>query len=207
MSVRELARISIFAAVYALLTVLPPLNALGYGLCGQGHEALAVLPFIPVGAVGVYRFGQQGPLWQIYRLGFRSLAANPTRRMPAQYWHPSPVIVNAVLVSMYVAPLSGLPYVSVALYIAAGQAAACYGVGYPASYLLKRWGVTLWAERGARISPVTRRPGLRMIESISPPPLCDRGDWARRLLTGQAWKSSRFPAYAVGADGVGRGRI
>jgi uncharacterized membrane protein len=151
LSVRELARISIFAAVYALLTVLPPLNALGYGpLQVRVAEALAVLPFIfPWAPWGLYlgcilaNLGSPFLAWDLSLGAFASLAAAfLTRRMPRPILAPlPPVIVNAVLVSMYVAPLSGLPYVSVALYIAAGQAAACYGVGYPLLlYLLRNDG-------------------------------------------------------------------
>ena len=47
MSTRILARVAILAAVYALLTVLPPLNALGYGpVQVRVAEALTVLPYV-----------------------------------------------------------------------------------------------------------------------------------------------------------------
>jgi len=41
------------------------------------------------------------------------------------------VLVNATVVSFYVARLSGLPYLPVAANIALGEAIACYLIGYP----------------------------------------------------------------------------
>ena len=119
MSVRELARISIFAAVYALLTVLPPLNALGYGpLQVRVAEALAVLPFIfPWAPWGLYlgcilaNLGSPFLAWDLSLGAFASLAAAfLTRRMPRPILAPlPPVIVNAVLVSMSWRRFPGCP--------------------------------------------------------------------------------------------------
>ena len=44
-STRRIARVAILAAIYALLTVLPPMNAIGYGpVQVRVAEALTVLP-------------------------------------------------------------------------------------------------------------------------------------------------------------------
>jgi uncharacterized membrane protein len=67
------------------------------------------------------------------------VAALLTRRMPKPYLAPLPaILVNAFVVSSYVAPLSALPYWPVALYIGVGEAVACYGLGYPLLLYLRR---------------------------------------------------------------------
>jgi uncharacterized membrane protein len=148
LSARMLARISVFAAVYALITVLPPFNTLGYGpIQVRVAEALAVLPFVfPWAPWGLYlgcilaNLGSPFLAWDLSLGAFASLAAALlTRRMSRPLLAPlPPVLLNALLVSVYVAPLSGLPYVTVALYIALGQAVACYGIGYPLLLYLLR---------------------------------------------------------------------
>lgn len=148
LSLRVLARVGVLAAVYALLTILPPLNAFGYGpVQVRVSEALTVLPFVfPWATWGLYmgcilaNLGSPFLVWDLTLGAFSSLAAAfLTRRMPRASLAPlPPVIVNALLVSVYVAPLSGMPYLLVAMYIAAGQAVACYGLGYPLLvYILK----------------------------------------------------------------------
>lgn len=141
------------AAVYALLTVLPPLNSLGYGpVQVRVAEALTVLPFLfPWAIWGLYlgcilsNLASPFLLWDV-TLGALStlLAAWLTRRMPRPGLAPlPPIVVNALVVPLYVARLSGLPYLPVAAYIAAGEAIACYVLGYPLlAYLLRNRGMT-----------------------------------------------------------------
>lgn len=129
------------AAVYALLTVLPPFNALGYGpVQVRVAEALTVLPFVFPWAVWALYFGcilaNLGSPFFVWDVTLGALgtlvAALLTRKVKGKALAPlPPVIVNALVVSAYVAPLSGLPYRSVVPYVAAGQAVACYGLGYP----------------------------------------------------------------------------
>ena len=148
LSTRLLARVAILAAVYALLTVLPPFNAIGYGpVQVRVSEALTVLPFaIPWAPWALYlgcvlaNLGSPFLAWDL-SLGALGtlLAAALTRRMPKPYLAPlPPVIVNALVVSSYVAPLSGMPYWPVAFYIAIGEAVACYVLGYPLLLYLLR---------------------------------------------------------------------
>ncbi|MGI6662250.1 MAG: QueT transporter family protein [Bacillota bacterium] len=163
MSLKVLSRVSVLAAVYALLTLLPPLNALGYGpIQVRVAEALTVLPFVfPWAPWGLYlgcilaNLGSPFLVWDLSLGAFSSLAAAfLTRRMSHPLLAPlPPVIVNALVVSAYVAPLSGMPYAIVALYIAAGQAVACYGLGYPLlTYILRnqRLREVLGGEQGER---------------------------------------------------------
>ncbi len=148
MSTRILARIAILAAVYALLTVLPPFNALGYGpVQVRVAEALTVLPYVlPWAPASLYlgcilaNLGSPFIMWDLTLGALGTLAAALiTRRMPRPYLAPLPaVLINALVVSSYVAPLSGLSYWPVAFYIAVGQTAACYILGYPLLLYLLR---------------------------------------------------------------------
>lgn len=148
MSSKVLARVGVFAAVYALLTVLPPLNAIGYGpVQVRVSEALTVLPFLaPWAPWGLYlgcilaNLGSPFLAWDLTLGAMASLIAGfLTRKVRRAYVAPlPPVIVNALVVPIYVAPLSGMPYWLVALYIAAGEVAACYGLGYPLLLYLER---------------------------------------------------------------------
>ncbi|MGI6643126.1 MAG: QueT transporter family protein [Bacillota bacterium] len=156
---RVLARIAVLAGVYVALTVLPPFNALGYSAVQvRVSEALAVLPYFgPWAPWGLYigcilaNLGSPFLLWDVTLGAFASLiAAILTGHMPKKSLAPlPPVLLNAVTVSAYVAPLSGLSYWSVVLYIGIGQAIACYGLGYP---------LLLWVDRNERLKEVLRGP-------------------------------------------------
>ena len=148
MSTRILARVAILAAVYALLTVLPPLNALGYGpVQVRVAEALTVLPYVlPWAPASLYlgcilaNLGSPFIAWDLTLGALGTLvAAVLTRRMPKPYLAPlPPVVINALVVSSYVAPLSGMPYWPTVFYIAAGEVVACYVLGYPLLLYLLR---------------------------------------------------------------------
>lgn len=141
MSTRIVSRVALVAALYVLLTVLPPLNALGYGpVQVRVSEALTVLPFVaPWAPWSLYlgcilaNLGSPFLVWDLTLGAAGTLAAALlTRRMPRPYLAPlPPVLVNALVVSSYVAPLSGMPYLLTAVYIALGEAIACYILGYP----------------------------------------------------------------------------
>lgn len=143
-----IVRVALLAAVYALLTVLPPLNALSYGpVQVRVAEALTVLPFLfPWAIWGLYlgcilaNLGSPFLLWDITLGALGTLvAAWLTRRMPRPALAPlPPIVANALVVSLYVARLTATPYLPVAGYIAAGEAIACYGLGYPLlAYLMR----------------------------------------------------------------------
>ncbi|MGE5580703.1 MAG: QueT transporter family protein [Bacillota bacterium] len=141
MSTRIVSRVALVAALYVLLTVLPPLNAVGYGpVQVRVSEALTVLPFVaPWAPWSLYlgcilaNLGSPFLVWDLTLGAAGTLAAALlTRRMPRPYLAPlPPVLVNALVVSSYVAPLSGMPYLLTAVYIALGEAITCYILGYP----------------------------------------------------------------------------
>jgi uncharacterized membrane protein len=137
----RLTRLSIVAGLYAALTVLPPFSSISYGpVQVRLSEALTVLPFLSVDyAWGLYvgcivaNLGSPFLWWDLTLGALATLVAailTSRARRPALAPLP-PVVVNAIVVSYYVAKLSGLPYVPTALYIALGQVVACYGLGYP----------------------------------------------------------------------------
>lgn len=140
-SLGVLARIGLLAAAYALLTVVPPFSSISYGpIQVRLAEALTVLAYLfPWAKWGLYfgcilaNLGSPFLIWDITLGAFATLfAAWLSQRMPRPYLAPlPPVLVNAIVVSAYVAPLSGVPYWPVVLYIALGEAVACYGLGYP----------------------------------------------------------------------------
>ncbi|MEW6522255.1 MAG: QueT transporter family protein [Bacillota bacterium] len=158
MSTQKLAKVALIAAVYVILTVLPPFAALSYGpIQVRVAEALTVLPFItPLAIPGLFLgcfIANLGSPFLAYDLTIGPvatlLAAFLTSRMPRPYWAPlPPVVINAVLVSAYVAPLAGFSYLPVAGYIALGQLVACYGLGYPLlAYVRRRPELMAWLSR------------------------------------------------------------
>lgn len=148
MSTRIVSRIALVAALYVLLTILPPLNAIGYGpVQVRISEALTVLPFVvPWAPRSLYlgcilaNLGSPFLVWDLTLGAAGTLAAALiTRRMSKPLLAPlPPVLVNALVVSSYVAPLTGMPYPLTAAYIAAGEIVACYLLGYPLLLYLLR---------------------------------------------------------------------
>lgn len=147
---RFIARTAVIAAVYAAVTAL--LAPISYGpVQVRAAEALTVLPFIAPPAVpglflGCLVANLLGGLgWQDVVFGSLAtlLAAILTRwlgRIGAPPWlAPLPaVLVNAIVIPAYLSVLFGLPYWLTAAQILAGQAIACYGLGYPLLTLLRQ---------------------------------------------------------------------
>ncbi len=155
MNTRLMTRIALLAAVYATLTLIPPLAGMAYGPVQiRVAEALSVLPFLTPAAVpGLYigcfiaNLGSPVPGFDLTLGAFSTLlAAVLTRRMPRAYLAPlPPVVVNALLVSTYVSQLANWPYWLTVVYVGAGQLVACYGLGYPLLlYLQRRSDLLAW---------------------------------------------------------------
>ena len=148
MNARKLTRMALIGAVYATLTLLPPLAGIAYGpVQVRVAEALTVLPFLtPVAIPGLYvgcfiaNLGSPVPGFDLTLGAFSTLvAAVLTRRMPRAYLAPlPPVVVNALLVSTYVSQMFNWPYWLTVIYIGTGQLIACYGLGYPLLLYLQR---------------------------------------------------------------------
>jgi len=145
---RRLARLAMLAGLYAALTVLPPFSSISYGpVQVRVSEGLTVLPFLSADyAWGLFVgciVANLGSPFLVYDLTLGALATLVAAFLTSRARRPvlaplPPVIVNALVVSLYVSRLSNLPYAPTALYIALGEVVACYGLGYPLlAYLLR----------------------------------------------------------------------
>jgi len=153
---KQLAQGALIAALYAVLTLIPPLNSISYGpVQVRVSEALTVLPILtPVaipalflgclvanilGPVGLYDI-LFGPL-------FTLIAAYGTYRLRKNTFLAlsSPVLVNAFGVSLYLPlifkppAIFGLsPYWASVLTVGAGEVIAVFVLGYPLLKALRR---------------------------------------------------------------------
>ena len=147
---RYLVQAAVIAALYAALTLA--FAPISYGLMQvRISEALCVLPLFPsaavpglfVGCVLANLLGGMG----IYDVIFGSLATLMAAlctwllRKKTRWLAPLPsVIFNAVIVGAMLAFLFdvGESFAICMLYVGAGQAIACYGLGIPLSYGLEK---------------------------------------------------------------------
>ncbi|MDI6822973.1 MAG: QueT transporter family protein [Bacillota bacterium] len=144
-------RVAAIGAVYAALTLLPPLRAISYGMIQvRVAEALTVLPYITpaaipglfVGCLVANVVGGLGPVDMVLGSLTTLVAAWLTSRAGAVWLAPlPPVVLNALVVGSYVPLLLGLrvPLPVGWAWVGLGEAVACYGLGFPLLlYLLRR---------------------------------------------------------------------
>ncbi|MEA4869735.1 MAG: QueT transporter family protein [Christensenella sp.] len=162
LTVRELVRGAIIAAVYALLTIaLAPISS-GLIQC-RVSEAMSVLPYFTVAAVPGLFVGclianllTGAPFYDVIFGSLATLAAAYLtyllRRRAPRWLAPLPsVVVNALVVGAlltYVYDI-GVGYWAAAAYVAIGQAIACFALGLPLMSLLNTYRKKLFDE-GAR---------------------------------------------------------
>ena len=156
---KRLAQGALIAALYVVLTTVPPLNSISYGpLQIRVSEALTVLPIltpiaIPALFIGCLIANVFGPVG-IYDIAFGSLftliAAFGTYKLRRNTFLAllSPVIVNAFGVSLYLPlifkppPIFGLsPYWASVVTVGAGEIIAVFVLGYPLLRTLRRLGI------------------------------------------------------------------
>ncbi len=136
-----LTRAALFGALYVALTVLPPFHAISYGpVQVRVSEALTVFPFLfpevawglSVGCFIANLVGGLG-LWDVVMGPLFTLAAGLiTARVSRSWMAPiPPVLINAFGVSIYLSFLFEVPYWYAVVFVMAGQAVACFGIGYP----------------------------------------------------------------------------
>lgn len=139
--IRKISRAALIAALYVLLTILPPFYSFSYGpIQVRVAECLTVLPFLfpetiwglglgcflanLIGGLGFYDFFL-GTLFTI-------IAGYLTSRVPYSFLAPlPPVLVNGFGVSMYLSFWFKVPYFYSVFYVMVGEAVATYGIGYP----------------------------------------------------------------------------
>ncbi len=152
MTVKDLVRGAIIAAIYALLTIfLAPISS-GLVQC-RVSEALCILPYFTFAAVpGLFIGCLAANLLTgavIYDVVFGSLAtllaAYATylmRNRVSKYLAPMPpVIFNAFIIGALLVYVYGVDvsYLAAASYVAVGELIACYALGLPLLLVLERY--------------------------------------------------------------------
>lgn len=144
-----ITRGAIIAALYVVVVLI--FQPISFGpVQFRVAEALALLPFIwPEAVPGLFvgclianLLGGLGP-WDIFLgSGATLIAAVLTWRAArggnivlAATW---PVLVNGVIVGGYLSVIAAMPWLLSMLYVAAGEAMACYALGIPLVRLLRR---------------------------------------------------------------------
>ncbi len=133
-------------AVYAALTI--SLAPLSYGLVQvRVAEALMVLPFFTPAAVpGLFIgclianiYGGYGYLDIIFGSLATLISALAVQKITNPYLAPlPPVVVNGVVVGAILSFVLKLPFYLAFIWVGAGQLVACYGIGLPLIFLLKK---------------------------------------------------------------------
>jgi len=154
-SIKDLSIAGLVAAVYAVLTLaFQPISFGVYQV--RIAEALTVLPFlIPAAIPGLYIGCLLANI--IGGMGWMDILIGPLITLAAAfmtYWISTiknikttvllvlaplpPVILNALGVSAYLAPIIGVGFWFCVQMIGLGQVAACYAIGLPLLLLLRR---------------------------------------------------------------------
>lgn len=149
MTTKQIATAGLIGALYAALTVA--LAPVSYGPVQiRVAEALTVLPFLTPWAIpGLYFgcmvanvFGGLGPV-DIFAGSFITLVAallTYALRTTGKPWLAPlpPMVCNALGVSAYLHRIAGMPYWLTVLYVGAGEAVACFVLGYPLLMVMRR---------------------------------------------------------------------
>ena len=144
----------IIAAVYAALTLITPIFSYGVGQV-RISEALCVLPFFTPAAIpGLFvgcSLANLGSPFGIIDIVCGSvatlLAAFATSKVKNKWLAPLPsVLLNGLIVGLMLAQVLGYPWWAAILYVAGGQAIACYALGMPLLFALDKFRGKLFGE-------------------------------------------------------------
>jgi len=149
LSSRYISQVGIIAGLYAALTVV--LAPISYGpIQLRVSEALTALPFLTPAAVpGLFIgclvaniFGGLG-IYDVVGGSLLTLLAAFLTHLLARTRRPilaplPPVLVNSLGVSLYLHLLFQLPYWLTVVYIAIGEMATCFVLGYPLLLIILR---------------------------------------------------------------------
>ena len=142
----------IIAAVYAAL--ITPIFSYGVGQV-RISEALCVLPFFTPAAIpGLFvgcALANLGSPFGIIDIVCGSvatlLAAFATSKVKNKWLAPLPsVLLNGLIVGLMLAQVLGYPWWAAILYVAGGQAIACYALGMPLLFALDKFRGKLFGE-------------------------------------------------------------
>ncbi|HHV98707.1 MAG TPA: QueT transporter family protein [Clostridiaceae bacterium] len=138
-NIRFLAEAAIIAALYAVISIIfAPISSGMFQM--RISEALTILPaFTPaaipglfVGCVVTNIVSGNGPIDVIFGSLATLVAAFLSYKMPRRFLVPlPPVLINAVVVGFILNYVLQAPLLASMGWVALGQAAACYGLGYP----------------------------------------------------------------------------
>lgn len=140
-----LVQAAVIAAMYAALTMFVPVAYENPQI--RISEALTVLPlFTPAAIPGLFigcivanLFSPVGVLDIVFGSLATLIAAFLSYKMPKRWLVPfPPVIVNAVIIGLLLTYIFKTPLLLNMGGVAVGQAAACYGLGYPLILLLEK---------------------------------------------------------------------
>jgi len=147
MSSKIIVRIALIAAIYAAITIV--MAPFSYGpVQVRVSEAMTVLPFLfPESVLGLFIgcllaniYGGYGLVDIVFGSLATLAAAYLTRKMPHWLLAPlPPVVVNAVVVGLMLHYVAGFPLVETMIWVGLGQVAACYLLGLPLLYFLKKY--------------------------------------------------------------------
>lgn len=147
MRTRIIARVAAIAAIYFAITIA--FAPFSYGPVQiRVSEALTVLPFfMPLSVPGLFIgclianiYGGYGLLDIVFGSLATLLAAYLTRKMPHWLLAPlPPVLVNAVVIGLMLHLAADFPLTPTMAWVGLGQVGACYGLGLPLLYILKRY--------------------------------------------------------------------
>lgn len=143
----------VIAAIYAVLTIA--FAPISYGLFQvRISEALTILPFftpaaIPglfIGCIVANFYGGLGPVDFVFGSLATLVAALITYFIRKyKYIVPLPaVIVNGIVVGIILNVAAGFPLITSMLWVAAGEAVACYALGLPLLLSLESYGKNIF---------------------------------------------------------------
>lgn len=143
---KSLVKAALIGSVYYVLVVI--FAPISYGPVQiRIAESLTVLPYIwPEAVPGLFigcilanMIGGFGIIDVVFGSLATLIAAIITRKMPNLFLAAlPPVIVNMIIVGSYLSLLLDLPLVPTFLYIAVGQAGACFAVGIPLIWMIQK---------------------------------------------------------------------
>jgi uncharacterized membrane protein len=137
---------AMIGAIYAVLTVA--LAPISYGVIQvRVAEALTVLPyFTPAAIPGLFVgcmianiYGGHGLPDIVFGSLATLAAAFVSSRIKLKYLVPvPPIVINALVIGYVLHYVLGFPLLPAILWVGAGQALACYGLGYPLLLILEK---------------------------------------------------------------------
>ena len=157
MKIRKITFCAMVAAIYTVLTITPPLNAIAFGpIQFRISEVLCVLPFLlPFSTwglfVGCILANLLGPNFGPYDIIFGSLATllagYLTSKLKKEWMTPLPAaVINGLVVGAVLAYYIGengffISFGIFGMQVLAGEIAVIAVLGIPLLYALEKWGI------------------------------------------------------------------